>query len=182
MKVSQADPGDPQTVIWLLDRVMDQWGNYYDINYNGDGQGDALATGIRVTEIVYTMNPQNGFIVPRRIFFAYEPQERPDVRRLRFGKFTLPRNRRLSSITTPQGTYSLAYKPDDDLMLPSRLASINYCVSASPPECTPEHPCCVQPLEFDWEGGGYGWVGTPIEDPPRVPTGYDHPSRVNSRI
>ena len=97
---------------------MDQWGNYYDINYNSDGQGDALATGIRVTEIVYTMNSQNGFIAPRRIFFAYEPQERPDVRRLRFGKFTLPRNRRLSSITTPQGTYSLAYKPDDDLLLP----------------------------------------------------------------
>jgi len=35
MPTFQGGPND-NTVIWALDRVMDTWGNYYDLHYNND--------------------------------------------------------------------------------------------------------------------------------------------------
>src|SRR5262249_2390717 len=40
-------------VLWALDRVVDAWGNYYDIHYNDD-QTDFGDRGLLVTQIDYT--------------------------------------------------------------------------------------------------------------------------------
>jgi RHS repeat-associated protein len=58
---------------------------------------------------------------------------------------------RLSAIQTPAGRYSLTYKPDNDPILPSLLDSIEYCANGD----------CLEPLTFDWDGGGYSWNAAP---------------------
>src|SRR6185369_10652114 len=75
---------------------------------------------------------------------------RPDIRYLRFGTSLVPKKHLLRSITTPLGTYTLTYM-DPDPLLGSRLKSIGYCAGGH----------CLQPLEFDWEGGGYHWESAP---------------------
>jgi RHS repeat-associated protein len=156
-------PPPQRGVIWLLDRVHDPWGNYYEIHYNDD-QGDFQTRGIIVTEIDYTghLGDANGAgaVAPfSSVKFTYEDQDRPDVRTLRFHSGRIPQPKRLSTITTPLGQYSLEYKPDVDPMLPSLLQRIKYCAGDS----------CMDPLEFDWEGGGYGW---PEDDRFALPAHY----------
>ncbi|HXU00160.1 MAG TPA: toxin TcdB middle/N-terminal domain-containing protein, partial [Polyangia bacterium] len=143
--------------IWPMDRVVDTWGNYYDLHYNGD-QADFTTRGLLLTEIDYTGHLANTGADPGSqggaftwVKFGYDFVDRPDVRRLRFGAASLPRNRRLTEITSPLGIYSLTYLPDEPT-LPSRLQRIKYCSVAGN---------CMEPLEFDWEGGGYSWLPQP---------------------
>src|SRR4029078_3515540 len=49
--------GGNEIAIWPLDRVVDAWGNYYDIHYNevnGVEQADFTSRGLIVTSISYT--------------------------------------------------------------------------------------------------------------------------------
>jgi len=156
-------PEDFTTGIWLLQKVVDVWGNYYDIHYNND-QKDFTTSGVIVSQIAYTGRlagsgtADEAAAVPtfESVKFVYE--SRPDVRTGRLRAATLPRNLRLTRIITDIGVYKLDYaKPAttptvDDMMLPSRLQSITYC---------PDEGGCAQPLNFDWDGGGYDWVETP---------------------
>jgi hypothetical protein len=73
---------------------------------------------------------------------------------------SIPKKHRLTSIKivpptapdAPVGTYTLNYLADDPKhMLPSRLGSIKYCAGSGDSSCLP-------PLEFEWDGGGYGWA------------------------
>jgi len=150
-----------EIAIWALDRVIDAWGNYYDVHYNHD-QADFTTSGLIVTQIDYTgkmgTNRLNGGVLEpagqpfHSITFGYG-DGRPDVRHTRFADVTIPKVKRLTSITTPLGTYSLTYLPDTDPMLPSRLSSIRYCAAGG--------ATCLDDLVFDWEGGGYGWDEAP---------------------
>ena len=150
-------PGSTTTAIWALDRVQDIWGNYYDIYY----YPDAATNGLRISEIKYT-----GHLVSHRsdsqaneaaidtfntITFNYEP--RADVRIVRMGTWTMKRTQRLTTITTPRGTYNLTYATPVGY-LPSRLWKIDYC-SATP------SAGCLNALEFDWDFGNYGWESEP---------------------
>jgi RHS repeat-associated protein len=199
---------EPQIAVWALDRVMDAWGNYYDVEYNDCGtdacERDFDERGLIVTAIRYTgrvadsggssaAQPPTEFVQ-----FTYEHHvqnnARRDIRHRRFHRGTIPQNRRLSTIQTKLGTYILSYMPDSDPMLPSLLKSIDYCggedcwtgdLGAVPqhvctdPDCAPL-PATVderrqrnflEPLVFDWEGGGYRWEPS---------TGYRPPARIDA--
>jgi RHS repeat-associated protein len=157
-------PADGKTTaIWLLQKVVDVWGNYYDIQYNYGGKGFDTS-GIIVTQIAYTgrlagsASDDKAGAVPtfQSIKFVYE--DRSDVRIGRFRSTTLPRNQRLTRIITDIGFYKLDYfQPAatptvDDKMLPSRLQQIEYIPFTGDP---------VRPLTFDWDAGGYDWVERP---------------------
>jgi RHS repeat-associated protein len=135
------------TAAWLLDRVVDVWGNYYDLHYN-EGNGDFTTSGLRVSEIDYTGHLTGSTTdVPTfsSVKFGYEL--RPDIRWSRIGQTKIPKNRRLTSITTPRGTYSLSY---DFQGSPTRLLqTISYCPGTS----------CSQPLTlaFNWQSSNYTW-------------------------
>jgi len=150
------------TGIWLLQKVVDVWGNYYEVFYN-QGHSDFEANGIVLSQIKYTGRLPGGpggsgaDVPPFQIVrFGYEA--RPDVRHGRLRSAIVPRNKRLKTIDTGIGVYTLDYlQPSsppsvDDVMLPSRLSTITYC---------PVTGDCAKPLAFDWDGGGYGWAERP---------------------
>jgi RHS repeat-associated protein len=165
-------PTDPTgckggAAIWLLDRVEDAAGNYFEFQYN-DGVGhieDVTGTstflnqGIKVTSIAYTGNLRATTYPFNQVNFTYEPRQ--DVRHTRIGSLSLPRADRLKTISTaangtPVATYALTYEaPDPDHMLPSQLSRISYCTgqNGSGP--------CMKDLVFGWTGGGYGWRSAP---------------------
>ncbi|HTA15134.1 MAG TPA: hypothetical protein VK781_09795, partial [Solirubrobacteraceae bacterium] len=115
--VDRVNASNGETAVWALDRVIDVWGNYFDIHYNKDQgttdtQQSFSASGIWVSEIDYTgflndINPVASGQPFNAITFQYE--SRPDVRWTRYASLKIPQNQRLTSITTPQGTYSLSY-------------------------------------------------------------------------
>ncbi len=167
-----------QNAIWLLDRVVDPWGNYFDIHYNKD-KGNVgpipptesfLSSGIWVSKIDYTgsltnSNCQNtsAGCTFASVTFYYEC--RPDVRWTRIGNLRIPQTQRLKAITTQQGTYSLTYgTPSYELVGEactvvtdpisggtSELESIGYCAGSE----------CMQPLTFGWKSGGGQWPAHP---------------------
>jgi len=161
-------------LVWALDRVVDQFGNYYDITYNhygllGIDPPDHLrpaSSGLRVLKIDYTGHlggaalEKNGEWASNSpatqpfysINFTYE--NRPDVRWTRFGSSVVPKDQRLKTITVvPYGgtnvlrSYTLDYAAADP-SLPSLLRSIQYCAGGT----------CLDPMVFDWEGGGLTWT------------------------
>jgi RHS repeat-associated protein len=136
-----------ETVAWLLDRVVDARGNYYDLHYNGDNS-DFRANGITVTAINYTGNLVAGTPTFAEVSFGYEA--RTDIRTTRFGAFTIPRSRRLKTITTPVGTYTLTYATENPT-LASRLTQIIYCAPAG------TTAVCTEPMRFNWTWGELGW-------------------------
>jgi RHS repeat-associated protein len=172
--------GGDEIAVWALDRVVDAWGNYYDIHYNetnGVEQADFTTRGLIVTSISYTGHFEGSRVSPRdgstvfvpavppftSVSFTYEA--RNDVRTTRFRQATLPRNQRLKTITTDAGIYKLDYIPGFDPMLPSRLASIGYCATPSPAFPSGQ---CMKSLDFNWDGGGYEWVAAPAFALPAV--------------
>ncbi len=148
----------PETAVWLLDHVVDAWGNYFDFHYN-NGQANFTDTGIWVSDIQYTgaTGGTQPAIAPfNTITFQYEC--RPDIRWSRFASLRVPQNQRLKSITTPQGTYSLTYTQAAPSADPSacgsapaalglsELQTIGYCAGTT----------CMQPLTFTWQGDASG--------------------------
>ena len=168
-------PGGP-VAIWALERVMDAWGNYYDVHYVNESAGTFATGGLEVASIDYTGHlptTSSGEIPPfEHVYFDYDSNPRPDARVVRFGELTLPRTKRLTGIRSSAGRYYLTYLPDDDPMLPSRLGSINYCPRQDCPATVPATPEArraagfLQALEFDWEVGGYLWDPAPSFAPP----------------
>ena len=175
-------PRGTQIAAWALDRVVDAWGNYYDVHYNSD-QEQFAAVGLMVTEIDYTgkmgtSRLDGSLSAPaaapfHSITFGYSTS-RPDVRHLRFGDVSIPKARRLTSITTPLGTYTLNYLPDNDQMLPSRLGSIHYCAAGG--------ATCLDDLVFDWEGGGYDWNEVPAASSAGQDNSYQLPEPINTML
>jgi RHS repeat-associated protein len=174
------------TAVWMLDRVVDGWGNYFDFHYNncsdGTCQANFTGSGIWVSEIDYTGSlggAQGGAIDPsqvNKVTFGYEC--RPDIRWTRFASLKIPQNQRLTSIGTSQGTYTLTYaSPAPEAFSPggcatsqpsldlSELQTIGYCAGAT---CTQQ----LTSLTFGWQGGRVdSWTGS------RYP-GYALPSFV----
>ena len=168
--------GGSQTAIWLLDRVVDEWGNYFDLHYNNDlGNGllpdqstNFTKSGIWVSKIDYTGSTGNGSnpVSPfTSVTFQYEC--RPDIRWSRMASLKVPQSQRLKSITTAQGTYAITYSqpvaPVSGAACPvgsgppttlgvSEVQSIGYCAGST----------CLEPLTFGWQGGGSGgWQSKP---------------------
>jgi RHS repeat-associated protein len=174
--------------IWLLDRVVDQWGNFFNIHYNdklgnsSSGVADSYTdSGIWVSAIEYTANlatpgcsaePTPASCTFASVTFQYEC--RPDVRWTHMGTARIPQTQRLKSITTPQGIYSLTYgtpssqvqgqacslalNPDPISSATSALESVGYCAGST----------CMQPATF-------GWQNSPaVQWPPNA--GYTLPS------
>jgi RHS repeat-associated protein len=161
------------TAVWMLDRAVDSWGNYFDLHYNRDHGYDPsnpadnfTDSGIWISEIDYTGSlggSQQGPILPfNKITFQYEC--RPDIRWTRYASLKLPQNQRLTSIGTPQGTYTLSYTPAaPEAFAPggcfssqpslglSELQSIGYCAG---PDGSCKQP--LTPLTFTWQGGQAG--------------------------
>jgi RHS repeat-associated protein len=163
------DPNKRQTAIWALDKVVDVWGNYYEIHYNDDrltfyDQSDLQARGLIVTSIKYTghqgADAQDPF---ETVTFEY--QDRKDVRTTRFYDSLLPQPKRLWKVTTSLGTYTLNYLPETPLY-PTRMNGILYCAGGS----------CLDPLTFDWDVNAYTWTGFPESG------GQDHSYAMPARI
>ena len=134
-------------MVWLLSRVSDAWGNYFELNYNEDpGDAGFLSDGIKLTSIEYTghLGTSGSTTIPAesakpkfwRVEMQYESRE--DVRTTRFGWVTIPRKSRLRSIRVADPAaaaidvvrYTLTYHVTDPThMLPSRLSNIQYCVA-----------------------------------------------------
>jgi hypothetical protein len=151
--------------IWALDKVMDPWGNYYEIHYN-DNKQDFTTRGLIVTEIDYTGNaaalsPDDDTGKPfNTITFAYKDRDKP--RSLRFGNSTVPVNQLLTEITVGGlGIYHLEYVlggTRKDLLDSDRLTAIAFAPPTDALTCfDPEnihstnHDGCVVPLTFDWD-------------------------------
>jgi len=164
-----------ETAIWALDRVMDQWGNYYDVQYNGGNPADFAAHGIRVTRIDYTgyvgaESPPDQGATFYSVTFNYA--DRFDVRHLRFRDLTIPKNSRLTSIETPQGLYSLTYHQNDnhndDYLFPSQLDQIAFCAhddvtddGAGGRACAAQAGLEKAPLVFGWQRSALQFVEAP---------------------
>src|SRR5258708_3358477 len=177
--VSQAGWED----MFLMDRVLDQWGNYYDVTYNKDA-ADFTSTGIQVTRIDYTGHMPDSSSTPGKPFYsvAFDYTNRTDIRHSRGLITDLPTTQRLISISVvpfgapiadlPLRQYTLDYLPDQE-MLPSRLAQIKLCFR-DPGASDGTGMSCPKPLVFDWEGGGNEWLPTPsYPPPPAIATPYD---------
>jgi len=139
--------GSTGTAIWLLDRVVDSWGNYFDVHYN-ENNGDFATTGIRVSEIDYTghLSGSTTDVSPfSSVKFAYEARQ--DLRWNRIGATRIPKNRRLTTITTSRGVYTLSYALGGTGPSGPLLQSIGYCSGAT----------CLQPLNFSWPSNNFGW-------------------------
>jgi RHS repeat-associated protein len=196
-----------QVAVWALERAMDSWGNYFEVHYN-HGTTNFWNDGLYVTAIDYTghvptqSSGSTGETAPfAHVVFDYEA--RRETRAARFGTGTLPRRTRLRSITTSvdisnvntmAGRYYLTYAADyrrgmnyaadNDAMLPTRLTTIDYCAGqncpAAPPNTLQEkrQQGFVEPLAFEWDGGGYRWDPAPDYAPPepinRTPDSEDH--------
>jgi RHS repeat-associated protein len=152
-------PAD-QPAIWLLDRVQDVWGNFYDLHYNSDFADN----GVRIREIDYTGHISSGATTPDvdpfyKVKFNYEDRkiaghtEFNEVRKARFRHATLQMKTRLASIETARGAYVLTYMTDV-LGLPSRLQKIDYSAPVQPIPPPPAVPTVksLKPLEFAWTG------------------------------
>ena len=155
--------------MWLLDRVVDKWGNFFDLHYNNDeGNGSPsfpnsfTASGVWVSRIDYTgtlTNPAcNVALPPASCFFAtvaFEYECRPDIRWMRLRDLRIPQSQRLKSITTSQGKYSVTYTAPAN-QIPgqacpvgagptaigvSQLQTIGYCAGSQ----------CAKPLTFMWD-------------------------------
>jgi hypothetical protein len=207
-RVALPDKGSSTAVsVWLLDRVVDQWGNYYDLHYDNDDPTRFPFDGAYLSSINYTGHltavdgdpsfpsfPGSNICPPNVIAFSYEP--RPDPRLVRFHYGTLQITKRLTGITTPQGTYNLTYLPSDPL-LPSRLTTIGF---ANGPTSLPAGTCDGTPslstsgstasldsLQFGWnvaDGGGgphgnYGWSQTPDAGSSGQDQSYALPASLN---
>ena len=175
-------PAPTGIAVWPMDRVIDVWGNYFDVHYNGDLQTFAT-DGILVSKIEYTGHvagsavDETGTVPPQEdatdpfysVEFTY--QDRPDVRHVRFGNSTLPKKSRLQTIRVRAGiaalgSYSFSYLPNE-IMLPSRLQSIQYCAEHSS-NGTPIKGSCLDSLIFEWNGGSYSWQQMPHASDPNV--------------
>lgn len=96
-------------VIWMLDRVEDPAGNYFEVHYNNGignfeedgGDPDFVNSGIKVTSITYTGNSRAQTAAFNEVTFGYEPRQ--DVRNIRIGSLSLPRKDRLTTISTLAG-------------------------------------------------------------------------------
>jgi RHS repeat-associated protein len=164
--------------IWALDRVMDMWGNYFDIQYNGSA--NVLTEGFFVTKIDYTGNIPTSTPPFYQLTFEYE--SRTDVRSARIAGISIPRKQRLSRIVSPRGAYFLHYSTDAELrtssdrppvvpISPSRLWRIDYCKTGSSPVLPAGSggsgggaggtgggsDGCLDPLIFDWDSVDIKW-------------------------
>jgi cysteine-rich repeat protein len=153
--------------IWALDRVEDAWGNYFEIQYNDDKQ-DFDNRGLIVTKIGYTGHddPASGKQLTAPFFsVTFDYETRPDIRQLRFRNSLIPKNQRLTAISTDRGKYQINYKAADEHdtydpnnpnehnpFLPSRLETISYCSKAGD---------CLHELAFNWRYSEYGWLNAP---------------------
>jgi len=189
--------GSPAAAAWAFERAMDSWGNYFDVHYNADTTNFSN-DGLYVTSIDYTghvptaSSGSSGAKDPfAHVTFDYDP--RREIRSTRFGSVTLPKRVRLKRITTSvdinnantvAGRYYLTYAADyrrgvpysanNDAMLPTRLTTIDYCAGQTcpdaPPATLPEKRLqgFLEPLQFEWEGGGYHWDPAPAYAPPEA--------------
>jgi RHS repeat-associated protein len=153
-----------EVAVWGLDRVVDVWGNFYEVVYNNDVAFVAPTEGFKVTAIRYTGHASNTQPPPNTITFQYEP--RNDVRWIRFAGTRIPKNRRLTAIVTPRGQYTLTYRPNTGtgtaMLLPSILDKIDYSAGGK----------SLKPLEFGWTTGSYTWQERPaFALPALVPLG-----------
>ncbi|HXU04593.1 MAG TPA: FG-GAP-like repeat-containing protein, partial [Polyangia bacterium] len=174
------------TALWALERVVDGWGNYYDVHYNYCTETNNCAPnfgadGIFVTSIDYTGHLPTttggaGATAPfAHVTFDYDA--RRETRRARFGAWTLPTNKRLRSVTTSVdvddintrvGRYYMTYAPDyqpgtgysltNDPMLPTRLNTIDFCGG---PNCPSSPPSTDQEKRQQGfvEALQFGWEG-----------------------
>ena len=79
--IANPAPDGKTTAIWLLQKVVDVWGNYYDIHFNND-QKDFDTSGIIVSQIEYTgrlagsASDSKAAAVPtfETVRFGYEPR------------------------------------------------------------------------------------------------------------
>ncbi len=152
-QVQVPGPKGTVTTMWLLDRVSDQWGNYYTVQYN-KGAADFLTQGVLPSEIDYTgHSAASSTPIFHTVTFDYEPINYAHY--VRLVNSTIPRSSRLKTIDTGIGRYSLTYLPDEPMMQ-SRLQTLKYCA--------PDGTTCLEPMDFNWEGGqpvNQGWVSTP---------------------
>ncbi len=154
-------PSERATAIWLLERVSDPWGNYYEIHYDWDDPTKDWGAHQIVTEIKYTGHDATGpndTSTPTFTSVKFTYEDRTDVRNMRFSVDYISQTKRLKTIATDRGTYTLTYLPDS-LMQPSRLHQVDYCSAA-------DSTACVEPLVFDWN--------IPFTDTP-VPQWEDRP-------
>jgi RHS repeat-associated protein len=178
------------TSVWLLERVVDQWGNYYDLHYDYDDPTRYPLEGAYVTSIKYTGHltsvdgdpslpsfPGTNIPPPNIISFTYE--NRPDPKLIRFHYATLQIVKRLTGITTPDGTYILGYAPDDPL-LPSRLTTIGYC-NGPTSLSTASATACLDSLQFGWDPANYGWEQVPDPTVSGQQNSYALPIGINQR-
>ena len=170
--------------LWALDKVMDAWGNYYTIAYNG-GFYDLATYGLVATEIDYTGNSAvslangDGMSPFNTIKFTYNHRSQP--RSGRFGNSTLPLTSLLATIEVGGlGTYFLNYSEaleTPNLMDPDKLRAIALTPPGDPQQCAspiaiiePEDPNCVRPLRFAWDSfnprSGTWWEPSPGYAPP----------------
>ena len=137
-----------QTAIWLLDQVVDSWGNYFDVQYNNNSGPNIVDpngfvnSGIWVSDIAYTGSLASPQTMPfNHITFGYLPQNRSDVRWTTLGPLKIPQTKLLQTITTPIGQYSLSYVGGQDDRFVNELGTIGYCAGGT----------CEQPMTFNWQ-------------------------------
>ena len=87
------------TAVWMLDQVVDGWGNYFDLKYN-NGAANFAQTGIWVSTIDYTGSLGGGQASPLKPFntITFQYEGRSDTRWTRYASLRIPQNQRLKSI------------------------------------------------------------------------------------
>ncbi len=162
------------TLGWLLDSVSDRFGNAmlfrYD-SFEGVVAGNWNA-GRKLTEVTYTENDAAGLEASRIVRFHYEI--RPDLVEHNTSGVSVRLPERLAQVEvlgpkTPNGEpktlwrYHLAYHPTGEMLLQSRLSSVEWCDAEGG---------CLPRTEFDW--GAAQWHGdglrqSEVEEKPAEP-------------
>lgn len=137
--------GPAEIASWLLNKVSDRVGNYYQVSYSRDvAMGEAYPT-----RIDYTGNASQGVLPNNAVIFEYEDQSYPINRYLGGRRFSV--TKRISKIRMQAAgsdiwEYRFAYAFDDTKMK-TLLTSIS--------ECDP-NGTCLQPTTFGWGSAAQG--------------------------
>jgi RHS repeat-associated protein len=140
-------PNATQIAAWLLRRVEDKYGNYYDITYFEDETNGYY----RPDRIDYTGHSQTPVSTPyASVEFVYEALPNI-VRRFQAGSVSSIRERLKKVVTKNAGTavreYVLTYNTGEATLPPTSMSRLTSIVECAPTQAT---GVCTAATSFDW--------------------------------
>jgi len=140
--------GKTATRVWAINRVTDQFSNYYSYTYQQSPE-DIEEGAYRIASIKYTGNASAGLDPYASVDFDYGTSNRTDIKTGYQGGSKYSQLKRLSEIRVnhtdfnlPSRIYKFSYSPEPAInpsIHPSRLISVKQCSGSDENKCLAAH-------------------------------------------